>query len=390
MASQPDGGPTTIDQRGKAELVTIETGQQVGVSSFQPDGTFCQLDKFPHVASWGYHSPLLYDLESNGKWCLVAPAIAADGNLLIRAYRHDFTLLWETRLEVPAEDLHLFIAHAGRFLPGGLAAVTISIRDQRLTHDGSYLLDGQTGEQLWSKQLYHDGTTTMPCRAQGVPTAFDIDDDGLQEIGFDMLSYMAYLNGEDGSFALLRHSPNIRSEQALYAGHLYNTFCPIYRTPQAKKPHWLVKGGFGPFGMMNPDTLSGLWREDYGYDHPPAIGMVDVDADGILEVGYATSNSREFVCRDAWSGDVEWTVQLPFPVHAPCLSADADGDGKGEFLIGSFCLGTDQQGKGVIKWQSPVSMGWPAIADFDGDGLGEIACAVQGGVVLLSADGRKD
>ena len=81
----------------------------------------------------------------------------------------------------------------------------------------------------------------------------------------------------------------------------------------------------------------------------------------------------------------EWTLELPSPPNGPTFSADFDGDGKGEFLIGGFCIGTNDQGKGELRWQAPYSMGWGAIADFDGDGVGEIACQASGSVVILRA-----
>jgi len=234
--------------------------------------------------------------------------------------------------------------------------------------------------------MHRDGYVSMPYRIHGVPTAYDFDRDGIDDIGIDMLSYMAYLRGKNGSFAYVRHTPNIRTEEATYAGHLYNTFRPVFRTPDDNQPHWFVSGGFGAFGLMNPDVVSGAWRVDLAYDTPAAVGMIDVDADGSLEVGYAARDSRKFFCRDLWSGKVEWELDLPSPPNAPCLSADVDGDGRGEFLIGSFCIGTKERGKGRVLWQAPTPMGWAVIADFDGDGDGEIACSRRGGVVVLNAE----
>ena len=188
--------------------------------------------------------------------------------------------------------------------------------------------------------------------------------------------------------AYLRHTPNIRTEDATYAGHLYNTYCPIYPHPNDERPHWLVTAGFGRFGLMKPDPREGLWRVDLGYDVPPHIGLVDVDGDGDLEVGYAAINSKTFVCRNAVSGAVEWELTLPYPPNAPVITADVDGDGKGEFLVGVFCIGVDPSGQGELRWQSPRSLGWAVIADFDGDGQGEIACPTAGGVAILKGSNR--
>jgi hypothetical protein len=134
---------------------------------------------------------------------------------------------------------------------------------------------------------------------------------------------------------------------------------------------------------MCPEPTEGVWMEDPGYDVPQKVGMVDVDGDGVMEVGYAIGNSAAFTCRDLWTGAVKWALTLPEPPNSPVLSADVDGDGKGEFLVGRWCIGTDGAGQGQIRWESPVPMGWAAIADFDGDGQGEIACGGPGKVYIL-------
>ena len=64
-----------------------------------------------------------------------------------------------------------------------------------------------------------------------------------------------------------------------------------------------------------------------------------------------------------------------------------DGDGKGEFLVGRWCIGTDAGGRGEVRWEAPVPLGWAVIADLDGDGRGEIACAGPGRVWVLKAPG---
>jgi hypothetical protein len=225
----------------------------------------------------------------------------------------------------------------------------------------------------------------MPYRPRGISTAHDFDGDGVEEIGMDLLSFMAYLKGASGDFAYVRHTRNIRAQGAVYAGHLYNTYCPIYQNETDEKPHWFVTAGFGPFGLMKPDPTEGIWKKDLGYDVPPNVALVDIDGDGSLEAGYASRNSTTFFCHDVWSGDIEWKLVLPHAPNSPTITADVDGDGKGEFLCGSYCIGTDDTGRGELRWQAPVALGWPVIADFDGNGLGEIAVARPGNIVILKA-----
>ena len=194
---------------------------------------------------------------------------------------------------------------------------------------------------------------------------------------------MAFLRGMDGSFASLCHTRNIRPDGALYAALLYNSYCPVYKELGDEKPYWFVPLGHGMFGLMNPDPTDGIWREELGYDVPPRVGMADVDGDGVMEVGYAVQNDATFTCRDLWTGEVKWELRLPSVPNSPVIAADVDGDGKGEFLVGRYCIGTDAAGQGEIRWTSPVPLGWAIIADFDGDGRGEIACAGQGRIYIL-------
>jgi hypothetical protein len=84
-----------------------------------------------------------------------------------------------------------------------------------------------------------------------------------------------------------------------------------------------------------------------------------------------------------WTGRVKWELKLPSPVYGPVITADVDGDGKGEFLGGNYCIGTNAQGQGELRWTSPVPLQWPIIADFDGDGKGEIACPGSGKITIL-------
>ena len=83
-------------------------------------------------------------------------------------------------------------------LPEGRPAIGVSISDNRHTLEGFHLLDARDGQVLWSKSLHRDGYVSMPFRMYGAPTAYDFDRDGVDDIGIDMLSYMAFLHGHEG------------------------------------------------------------------------------------------------------------------------------------------------------------------------------------------------
>lgn len=372
---------------GRAELIAAVPGDAVCIYSLSDSGDSRVLAEHEFEAPRGRLGPLLYDLEGDGRLCLIAPGRTPTGRLCIRAWRADHTLLWKSVLEdLPAsEDIEVVAWNAGEFLPGPRAGVAISVASPDRTVEGTFLLDGRDGTVLWFRDLYHNQGRWRGVRPIGIPGAFDIDGDGVEEVLMDMYSYMAFLRGEDGSFARIHHTANITAEDSLYAALLYNSYCPVYRSPDATEPHWFVPLGHGRFGLMKPDPAEGIWREVAGYDVPDKPGLIDVDGDGSLEAGYALRNSRTFVCRDLWSGEVEWELELPSPPAGPVLCADVDGDGRGEFLVGPFCIGTNEDGAGEVRWQAPLWLSWAVIADFDGCGQGEIATATSGRILVLKA-----
>lgn len=378
-----------LNADGRAELVAAMLDDRLHVYSFGSDRHDKNEHALPYVGGWicphrwYVQQPPLFDLEGDGRLCIVTADGNAQGKLVIGAYRADGSQVWATPLDVDVEQVQALVLNVGRFLGALLPGVAVSTNDSGMTCQGTYLLNGHTGQVVWFKDLYRDGSSTRPFRPNGIPTAYDFDGDGVEEVGMDMFSYMAYVRGVDGQVAFARPTKNIRSEGALFCGHLYNTFCPLFEQANDSSPHWLVTAGFGSIGLMKPNPEFGVWQEELGYDFPPNVAMVDVDGDGSLEIGYAPLNDNRFVCRDPWSGKVEWTLPLPSAPNGATISADFDGDGRGEFYCSPYCIGTDKDQRGEIRWTSPVALSWPIVADFDGDGRGEIAGRSANEIIVL-------
>ena len=386
-ARRPTLSAADLNGDGRAELVAATGGDRVRVLALDSGDTLAELFSRPFRAraAGDRQSPLLYDLEGTGRLCLVAPGATRSGNLAVRAFRYDGALLWERELSTTSDEGGTVVAwNGGAFLPGPRAALAISVEKRSYTGEGTYLLDGPTGEILWHRTLYGSGIMARPYRPQALPVAFDFDRDGLEDIGMDLYSYMAWLRGSDGGFVFVRHTRNIRAEGALAVGHLQHSFVPLFEHPSTKDPHWFVPlGGYGPIGLMEPGPAAAVWKEELEEVIPVKVGMVDVDGDGRLEIGYTHRRGSTFRCQDVFTGTIEWELELPTNAPGPVITADVDGDGKGEFLLGRYCVGTDDSGQGELRWESPISLDWAIIADFDGDGIGELACPAPGKVHIL-------
>lgn len=376
-----------INGDGRAEIFAACGNAILRVISIDAGGQCRQLWQRQYHALKDRAGPLLYDVAGSGKLCVIAPGTTADGQLCARVYQGDGALLWETVLPGATTDNDgtTVSCNAGDFLPGPRPAVAISICNGDRTQEGTYLLEGRTGKIMWHKTVYEDGTVSRAYRPIGIPTAYDFDGDGVEDIGMDMYSYMAFLKGADGSFVFIKHTPNIKPEGALASGMLYNSYVPVYEKPTDSKPFWFVPLGFGRQGLMKPDPTQGVWNETDEYDTPTKMGLIDCDGDGVLEVGYSVQRSGIFTCRNLWTGEIKWQLKLPATAGGPVLVADVDGDGKGEFLMANYCIGTDATGKGLLRWVGKTYMDG-LIADVDGDGKGEIVVAWRGKVYVLKAE----
>ena len=277
------------DGDGRAELFVAHPDNTLTVHSFNSQGD-CEkvyAGDYLSATSW---SPTVM-LDKDGRRRLVSPTRNTKGNLEIRLTDSQMAVS-AMELPISADVANAIVVNVGSFLPDGRQGIAVSVSDAASAQQGVYLLDSNSGNLLWHRDRYEDGHIAMPYTIRGVPAAFDFDGDGAEEVVMDLLSYMAFVRGDDGSFAYVLPSANIRSNNCLFAGRLYNSFSPVFESPVATKPHWLVTAGIGSLGLMNPDPREGIWKHELMYQMPRRLGMIDADGDGVMEVGYARCQSR--------------------------------------------------------------------------------------------------
>lgn len=373
---------TDLTGDGRAELIIRTPHRQAQVVSLDSDNRPKILYSVPFDAATpgGRLSVPARDVTGDRRPNLLGTGHTPDDHLCVRLYSADGGLAWESPLPMPGSgEISKWIV--GDFFGPDRPGVFVSAQ-QGLAREESYMLRGADGQIVWTGLPRPTPSGTRACNPVGIPTAFDVDGDGAEDVMLDYRDFVAVHRGLDGS--LIRPiTPMPRVPKGWVMA--YNSFTPIYR-PGAVKPDFLVPLGHGGIGLLANDLKTEIWTHKPYYDTPAKIAIIDVDGDGRTEAGYEEQRNGQFVCRDLLTGAEEWRLKLDGQGYGPALSADFNSDGKGEFLIGNLCIGTDAQGRGKILWRMPVSASsWSAIADVNADGRAEIIIPGSDGQVRVLA-----
>lgn len=129
-------------------------------------------------------------------------------------------------------------------------------------------------------------------------------------------------------------------------------------------------------------TGSVIWTSDVVFPDQlfSTISVADLDGDGGIEV----------ILQTAILSGADGSVIQTFPFLDPVVTttvADLDQDGRSELILGRSVWGLD----GVERWsEGPRDLSeFNAVADADGDGLGDVITVSAGRMTLHSADGTR-
>ena len=168
-----------------------------------------------------------------------------------------------------------------------------------------------------------------------------------------------------------------------------------------------IVGLLGPHEIVYPTT--GFWGwVDQHHTHEPVCALVVLSADGVLESAVTDIRCEAhspaiadmdgdgmpdiLVDRRVFEGDglLELTDPLALATGARGTSTwywtggimvpvDLDGDGLMEGVTGSHI----QEWDGSLRCLTDSPDGWPAVADLDGDGLGELVISIDNGIRMF-------
>ena len=298
-----------------------------------------------------------------------------------------------------------------------------------LDHDGAYeviieegehqpmgglnltVVDAATGALKWK---YTDVTTFWEEGFSSSPIIYDVDGDGVDDLtlgSFDR--YIYALSGKDGSVLwkspvfehYMRTSPAAADldgdgelDFIIWDNHAVTRAYSV----RTHRLLWETRLGYGvastpAIGDLNGDGRpeivfslvvqggvivlnwdgSVLWTNTnwtYFYHSPT---LVDVDGDGLLDVVQGDSRAHTIIAYRGTDGAELWHTTLPNTTwsQAALISADIDGDGTIEVLVGSdYGMFAMDSSSGAIEWVFPAYKvrGQPWVSDLDNDAKAEI------------------
>lgn len=212
------------------------------------------------------------------------------------------------------------------------------------------------------------------------PVVGDVDADGLPEIVFT--AYAGNNYSTTGALVILAGDGS--GEKASYTsigGHALNSTAGVALGDldgDGVVEIVSISTDFRVIALHADGSL--VWASDpysadlsyYGY---PAIA--DLEGDGRAEVVVGRvilSASGVLLGKGAYGMGGYYSIPV---------IADLDLDGNQEIIVGNAAYNQD----GSAKWTNGNPDAWSAVADFDADGLGEVASVYSGSVYLVDTDG---
>ncbi|HPA46473.1 MAG TPA: hypothetical protein PK395_11975 [bacterium] len=399
--------PVAVDLTGDGKAETIVPTAAGTVRAFQigNDGKTSILWE-----TEGYGVPAYYaqiktviagDLNSDGNPEVAIVRPSSSGLNAVVALDAHGDLLWQT--DTPEVTWTLKYPAAarlalGRFTGNKGCDVYFAGRKSPTGHDSasSFVLDGRTGNVVWANHAEDPRLEFHTIGPMALPAVADCNNDGAEDIYLNALHMLTCLDGKTGRMLLepkmfndLLGERKPGERKATWTA--YGSFTPR-DINQDGEYELLSVANFGCFGAFTLDRMP-IWLVDpvdpdrHVRTHP---GVADVDGDGALEFGTPLAN--EFLCYDAASGKLEWSLTIPGTAWSDVITVDIDGQGASEFLVtrGSvLCAIAAQEGAGQILWQLdlPAVAYMPIVADVMGDDTLEILVPCADGAIHVFGRG---
>ena len=369
--------------------------------------------------------------EGGHSFQLIVADSGGVGQAVIRALDEHGATRWETEFDVPGAppfETQGGITHwrVGHFTTHDHEDVLVTVRPSRRDSDEIHLLNGLTGQRIWSRTegvtYYLDPVPHLSGPGADFMPVFDWDGDGLDEV-LDTNWAFAIYDGEDGSTLLNRltlgcffcerrppeqiftglDDENIRPAQTFIVDALGNGSEQIVFGANTARLALLEFNGdpiwTTPFTPIHLTSLPSFTLQ----------GVGDLNGDGKLEllsVGHCRDTDREIKSFDAATGSINWELSFPEcstewafrPTHV--ATVDLDGDGKEEGLFTQknvlYAVGENDSGQGRFLWKVTIGeeygecLGDVTVADVYGNGTPQILVSTASGHLFALGDSDYD
>jgi hypothetical protein len=325
------------------------------------------------------------------------------------------------RFPAGARDTQWVLGGVGQLGEGRGCAVIVRHKagdDSWASPWGVDAYDGKSGKLLWQRSWYgRYGDDTRKVKfALHIPTGFyDYNRDGAEDLLVNSENFYGIidvLTGQD----LVRPAEETNPRPAGANPHLcFSNRIPghwtAYATPMVvdllhgeQRPLVLMSRAFALTEVIDleghPHWHYGLTRDTTARSH---AGIGDLDGDGRLEIVTSqadgllrafSAEASDATCpscpagqelnADTRAGHIRWEYKLDGPL-SDFASADLDGDGRHELLVGSgdgsLRALKEVNGTCTVIWEYDfnAAVGSPVIADLDADGTAEILVPVGDG-----------
>lgn len=369
--------PTVIVQTSAEKLTAFQTNNLTGTITTlwtrDGRGEFTGGDNFTGQPGFGNVS--LGDILGNGTLATVAATRGPDGQARLVAIAPDGSEIWhhdfDKYLGAPPiwNVAGLTTWKLGNFRTAEHQDVLVSLRRSTFHNDSYFLIDGQTGEIVWTRDWGNTPGTGTHQRGAGGSQLAVYDWDGIDGLDEAVNIYPDVFYAVDGD------GDNVVDRNLILTE--YGSIWPQGGIPivddflDNNTLTILHPGSLNVVGLLDK-TGDAIWYKGGSYSQfSPAVG--DFDGNGDLEF------FLDGKAYDAKTGAIIWTPASVPTSHSPGVSADIDGDGRDEIIVTSggtlYVIGGSAAGtSGQIEWTKNLggSLGMPIVADSDGDGQIEI------------------
>lgn len=367
-----DGKPEIVVASLEGHVSVVSTdGKLLAGSPFQLPFPKMDTANDKNVIAQGiFAAPVLADLDGDGKKDIVIAS--ADGSI----YAYDFDghakSGWPVKIMMGGTVQKIISSPAVYDLNGdGIPDVIFGTNHVGQQAGFLFAVDGRgrNDPQLmvsgFPVQVPLIRDQLLPTIGLGIPTSpaiADLDSDGVKELivhGFLGKPYILNLNGTmKRSLSLLRSTPDSNGDVGIVTGFGHPGFANLLGDGK------LSPVVFGVGGKMLVSMAAGGLRIPYNY----FVGA------------WNATNGMPMESRTRTLDDL--------PLMLSPVTADLDGDGKDEILVGSggyFAHAFAQNGEvtGFPAFTGGWILGSMSVGDIDGDGFYDVACTTREGYVFV-------